>query len=189
LVKALRGSEERSEPVCLLGVSFAYAHFMDYCDAQQLRFRLPVGSRLMDTGGYKGRMREIPREELYYRLGKTLGIPASLIVNEYGMTEMCSQFYDNVLADRYRDIQRSRRKVNPRWVRTRILNPETLEDLPDGVPGILQHYDLANAGSVMALQTEDLGFRIEDGFEIIGRAKLSEARGCSLSMEEFLSIQ
>jgi len=189
LAKALQASEQRGEPVCLLGVSFSFAHFMDYCDSERLRFRLPVGSRLMDTGGYKGRMREIPREELYYKLGKVLGIPTGLMVNEYGMTEMFSQFYDNVLADWYRGVQQSRRKVIPRWVRTRILDPETLEDLPEGVTGILQHYDLANAGSFMALQTEDLGYRIEDGFEIIGRAKAAEARGCSLTIEEFLSIQ
>lgn len=188
LVKALQALERRGEPVCLLGVSFAFVHFLDYCDSERLRFRLPAGSRLMDTGGYKGRVREIPRGELYYRLGKVLGIPTSLMVNEYGMTEMCSQFYDNVLADRFRGVQRSRHKVIPRWVRTRILNPETLGDLPEGVTGILQHYDLSNAGSVMALQTEDVGYRIEDGFEIIGRAKDAEARGCSLTMEEFLSI-
>jgi len=189
LVKALHASEQRGEPVCLLGVSFVFAHFLDYCDSERLRFRLSVGSRLMDTGGYKGRMREIPRGELYYRLGRVLGIPTSLMVNEYGMTEMCSQFYDNVLSDRFRGVQRSRHKVIPRWVRTRILNPETLEDLPEGVTGILQHYDLANCGSVLAIQTEDLGYRVEDGFEVIGRAKDAEARGCSLTMEEFLSIQ
>jgi hypothetical protein len=189
LVKALQASEQRGEPVCLLGVSFAFVQFLNYCDSERLRFRLPASSRLMDTGGYKGRMREVPRGELYYRLGKALGIPTSFMINEYGMTEMCSQFYDNVLADRFRGVQRSRHKVMPRWVRTRILNPETLEELPDGVTGILQHYDLANAGSVMALQTEDLGYRIENEFEIIGRAKDAEARGCSLTMEEFLRIQ
>ena len=189
LAKTLRVIEQHGEPVCLLGVSFAFAQFLDYCDSERLRFRLPVGSRLMDTGGYKGRMREVPRGELYYRLGKVLGIPMSSMVNEYGMTEMCSQFYDNVLADRYLGIQRSRRKVIPHWVRTRILNPGTLEDQPDGITGILQHFDLANVGSVMAIQTEDLGYRIDDGFEVVGRAKEAEARGCSLTVEEFLSIQ
>ena len=189
LTKVLQASEQSGEPVCLLGVSFAFLHFLDYCDSERLRFRLPAGSRLMDTGGYKSRMREIPREELYYRLGKVLGIPTISVVNEYGMTEMCSQFYDNVLADRFHETQRSRRKIMPHWVRTRILNPETLKEQPEGVTGILQHYDLANAGSVMALQTEDLGHRIEDGFEIVGRAKAAEARGCSLTMEEFMSIQ
>lgn len=189
LVKALQASEQRGEPVCLLGVSFAFVNFLDYCESNSLRFRLPIGSRLMDTGGYKGRSREFSQPELYKKLEVALGIPPNFIVNEYGMTEMCSQFYDNVLADHVHGIQRPLYKVIPHWVRTRVLDPETLEDLPEGVTGILQHYDLTNAGSVMALQTEDLGYRIEDGFEIIGRAPGAETRGCSLTMEEFLSIQ
>ncbi len=189
LVKALQAAEQRGEPLCLLGVSFAFVHFLDYCESNSLRFRLPAGSRLMDTGGYKGRSKEFPRPELYEKLEEALGIPPNFIVNEYGMTEMCSQFYDNVLADHVRGIRRPRHKVIPHWVRTWVLDPDTLEELPIGVPGLLCHDDLANAGSVMALQTEDLGYRIEDGFEIIGRAKDAEARGCSLTIEEFLSIQ
>ena len=57
---------------------------------------------------------------------------------------------------------------------------------PPGSTGMLRHYDLANCGSVMALQTEDIGHTIGDGFEITGRATGSEARGCSLLVEEIL---
>jgi Acyl-protein synthetase, LuxE len=189
LVESLRISEQSGEPVCLLGVSFAFVKFLEDCESKGLRLRLPIGSRLMDTGGYKGRSREFARPELYDQLENVLGIPQDFIVNEYGMTEMFSQFYDNVLADRAHGSRRPRCKVVPHWVQTRVLDPVSLEEQPIGSPGILCHLDLANAGSVMALQTEDLGYRTEEGFEIIGRARDAEARGCSLTVEEFLSIQ
>lgn len=79
---------------------------------------------------------------------------------------------------------RVRFKEVPPWVRTRILDPATLEEVPPGEVGLLTHYDLANCGSVIAIETEDLGFRIEEGFEVLGRAPGAEARGCSLTIEE-----
>ena len=124
---------------------------------------------------------------------KWLGVSSSYIVNEYGMTEMCSQFYDNVLADRVKGHPDPsypvRYKQIPPWVRTMVMDPETLEEVPHGTVGILRHFDLANCGSVMALQTDDMGYRIGlDGIEITGRATSAEARGCSLIVEELLRI-
>jgi len=107
-------------------------------------------------------------------------------VNEYGMTEMGSQFYDNTLKNHHLGIIEPRYKVIPPWVRTVVVDPETFQEAPVGTLGLLRHYDLANWGSVMAIQTEDVGCLIGEGFEIVGRAKGAEARGCSLAMEELL---
>jgi hypothetical protein len=61
--------------------------------------------------------------------------------------------------------------------------------VPPGQTGILRHFDLANAGSVLAIQTDDLGHTVGEGFEIIGRVPGAEARGCALALDEFLSAQ
>jgi hypothetical protein len=184
LLTTLKEVEARREPVCLLGSSFAFVHLLDVCLEEGCRFMLAEGSRLMDTGGFKGRSREISRDELLHLYEEVFGIPETFCVNEYGMTEMGSQFYDNALRDRVQGRLRVRFKEIPPWVRTRICDPATLKDLPEGEVGLLTHYDLANCGSVMAVETEDLGYRIGEGFEVVGRAPGAETRGCSLTVEE-----
>ncbi|MFN3477273.1 MAG: long-chain fatty acid--CoA ligase [Candidatus Methylomirabilales bacterium] len=188
LIRALTSAEEREEPILLLGTTSSFVHFFDSCLEKGLRFQLPEGSRLMDTGGSKGITREVKRAEFYQLCQEVLGIEGFYCVNEYGMTEMGSQFYDNVLKNRYLGIQEPRSKVVPPWVRTLVVDPETLEEAPEGSVGVLRHYDLANAGSVMAIQTEDLGFKVGEGFEVIGRIRGAEARGCSFALHEWLAI-
>jgi hypothetical protein len=153
---------------------------------------LPEGSRIMETGGYKGRIRALPRNELYRSLTLAFGVPVGRIVNEYGMTELLSQFYEPVLVsgsgvgkppgDWERRFHRG-----PPWVRTRVLDPLTLEDAPEGEVGVLAHLDLANLGSVAAVLTEDLGRWVPGGFQLMGRSRGAEPRGCSLAMEDFLA--
>lgn len=188
LGRALRHSERTGTPVCLLGTAFAFVHYLDRLQAREERYRLPTGSRLVDTGGSKGRSREVPEEDLRAAYGDWLGIPQDYCVNEYGMTELCSQFYDTTLRERFAGHDPlPRRKVGPPWVRTRVVDPETLEPLPSGeTDGILRHYDLANLGSVMAVQTDDLGRDVEDGFILLGRASGAPPRGCSIAMDLLL---
>jgi hypothetical protein len=71
-------------------------------------------------------------------------------------------------------------------VRTRAVDPDTLAPLPPGEVGILQHFDLANAGSVMAIQTEDLGVVAGDRFTLLGRSPGAQPRGCSIAMDILL---
>lgn len=184
LLTTLKEIEARREPVCLLGTSFAFMQVLEACRHERRGFTLPEGSRLMDTGGFKGRSREISRDELLCLYEEVFAIPEKFCINEYGMTEMGSQFYDNALRDWVEGRSRARFKEVPPWVRTRILDPATLEDLPEGEVGLLTHCDLANCGSVVAVETEDLGYRIRDGFEVVGRAPGAETRGCSLTVEE-----
>lgn len=186
LASELRTAERTGTPVCLLGTSFSFVHWLDGILERGERFHLPEGSRLMDTGGYKGRSRAVEETALRGMYTELLGIPATHCVNEYGMTEMCSQFYDSTLRAAVRGRSADRYKVAPPWVRTRVVDPETLDPLPSGSTGLLQHFDLANAGSVMAIQTEDLGVQAAGGFRLIGRAPGATPRGCSIAMDILL---
>lgn len=191
LAAALTKAETDGAAVCLLGTAFGFVHLLDWMEAEGKSFQLPSGSRIMDTGGYKGRSREVPREELYGLYTERLGVPESHIVNEYGMTEMGSQFYDTTLRDwragRPVAPVTSRRKIPPPWVCTQVVDADTLTPLPEGEVGLLRHFDLANLHTVAAIQTDDLGVWRGNGFEVLGRASGAEPRGCSLAVEEFLA--
>lgn len=188
---ALEDAAARQQPVCLLGTAFAFVHALEVLAPR--RFALPPGSRLMDTGGYKGRSREVPRAELLGLYEEVFGIPASHVVSEYGMTELSSQFYAGALGRKGAPDPGPRAGtpaswpyLGPPWARAVVVDPETLAPLPPGRTGLLKIYDLANLDSVMAIQTDDLGVARGDGFELLGRAAGAEARGCSLAMEELL---
>jgi len=79
-------------PITLCGTAFAFVHLIDHMGQRGVLIGLPSASRIMETGGFKGRSREVPRTELYAELKRVLGIPAERIVNQYGMTELGSQF-------------------------------------------------------------------------------------------------
>ena len=185
LARTLRKAEAAGEPVCVVGTAFAFVHGLDAMAAEGTRFRLPRGSRVMDTGGFKGRSREVGREELYGMIEDRLGIGAAWCVNEYGMTEMSSQFYDGRVGDA--PAPGERLHTGPAWVRTHAVDPETLRPLPHGEVGVLRHLDLANLDSVAAIQTADLGVTAPGGFRVLGRATGAEARGCSLAMDDLLT--
>jgi hypothetical protein len=189
LVTALRDAEETGTPVMLVGATFSFVRFLDGCRERGLRFVLPPGSRMADGGGYKGRSRELTKTEFFATAGETLGLPESACVNLLGITELTSLFFDNILADAHAGRVSVRHKTNARWTRTRAVDPEALTILPPGEIGLLRHWDLANQTSVVALQTDDLGMQVEDGFEVLGRARGAELRGCSLAMEQFLDAR
>ena len=163
---------EITEPLVLFGTAFA---FVQLFDGAAQSWRLPPGSLIVETGGFKGRTREVAREELYSLFESRLGVPIEHCYSEYGMSEMASQFYGQGLDPI---------KGGPPWVRTRAIDPVTGEDTPLGTPGLLRHYDLANWNSVLALQTQDRGTLMPDGFVLHGRAPDAEVRGCSLTVEE-----
>lgn len=184
LVGALGAAAAGDEPVLLAGTSFAFVHLFDHLGDHGLRFRLPAASRAVDTGGFKGRSREVDRNELISWFPRYLEIEPSWVVNEYGMTEMGSQFYDGVAG--MAGVGGERLHVGPHWLRTRAVDPETLEPLPSGATGVLRHWDLANLNSVLALQTADLGTVSGRGIKLLGRATGAEARGCSIAVDELL---
>jgi hypothetical protein len=192
--EALARARSDGVPVLLMATAFALVHWLDRSQAEGWAgIRLPPGSRIMETGGYKGRSREVERPVLYDALSRALGVPAERIVNEYGMTEMLSQFYEPVLKEGGPSDPSLRRHLGPRWVRTRVLDPVTLAPVPRGEPGILCHLDLANLYSAALLLTEDLGVAVPGptqdhaaGFRVLGRGPGATPRGCSLSLEDWM---
>ncbi len=190
LEDALAGSVAAGKPVTLLGTAAAFTNLLDALQEAGRRYTLPAGSRVMETGGFKGGRRAIPRAEFYARLIDGLGLSEFYCIAEYGMTEMCSQFYENVLRERAAGRSPALRyKVVPPWVRSQVVDPEGLEPVPLGQVGLLRHFDLANLDSVLAIQTDDLGVAGAEGFEVVGRAAGAELRGCSIAMDQWLSAQ
>lgn len=175
LVPVLREVTASGQPVCLLGTAFSFVHLLDHLAETGLRLRLPPGSRVMETGGYKGRSRELPRNELHAGLTRWLGVPAPHIVGEYGMCELASQAYDCVVGETGPRLFRF-----PPWARAAVVSPETGREVADGEAGLLRVVDLANVRAVLAVLTEDLAVRRGAGFELLGRAAGAETRGCSL---------
>ncbi|RIL03038.1 MAG: long-chain fatty acid--CoA ligase [Proteobacteria bacterium] len=182
-VAALARAAEEAAEVAVCGTAFAFVHLVDALAERGVRLALPPGSRAMETGGFKGRSRELPAAALYAEIERALGIPPARIVNQYGMCELGSQLYDSVL----REPETPRRKLAPPWVRVRIVDPETGADAAPGETGVVHVYDLANTGSVLAIQTADLGRSAGDGIEVLGREPGAEARGCSIAADAMLS--
>ena len=208
LLLVLRRATDADGPVIILGTAFNFARLLDHLAEANVSFHFPVGTRLLETGGYKGRSRAIPKHELYSLMTKHLGIPRSHIVSEYGMSELSSQGYDQAvpsfgfrgtnshsetlgahtteIADSQSPIANRQSPMGPRafhfppWARAQIVSPETGREVREGETGLIRVFDLANVWSVMAIQTEDLGVRRGHGFELIGRAAQAVARGCSL---------
>lgn len=184
LASRLRDLESAREPILLFGVTYAFIRFFDACRPSGACFRLPYGSRIVDTGGTKGRSRPMSRAGLIRAFWELFGVSGPFVVNEYGMTEMSSQFYDDALRSHVDGRKRDRAKIPPPWVRTRVVSAETLDPVAHGARGLLRHFDLANVGSVSALLTEDVGHEVGEGFEILGRAEGAEARGCAFLVED-----
>ncbi len=163
---------EGGQPVGLLGTAFSFVHLLDHIEGIGRRVALPKGSRVMETGGYKSRSREMPKRQLHEMITKLLGVAKPGIVTEYGMSELSSQAYERGGIFQF-----------PPWARGQVVSPETGAEAGEGQTGLLRVFDLANIWSVMAVQTEDLAARRGNGFELLGRSAESEPRGCSLMPE------
>jgi len=189
LLDELRRSEAEGLPITICGGSFGFVNVFDYCREKGLRFKLPPGSRTLDAGGFKGKSREVKREEFVSDCEDFLGVAKDYCVNLLGMTEISSQFYDNTLRNAFKGINLPKAKINPPWTRTLVVDPDTLAPLPPGQTGLLRHFDLANRGHLLAIQSDDLGKITPEGFEIYGRTRDGDARGCSLTIDEMTQIR
>jgi hypothetical protein len=180
LYETLAAVERSGEPYALLGASYSFVHLIDELQQRGQGFRLPPGSRVLDTGGYKGHSRELPLEDFYARLSAALGVGRERCINMYGMTELSTQFYDggNAIVPSI--------KSGPHWIRSRVIDPTSGREVARGERGILVHCDLANFNSITAILTEDVGVEVEGGFLLLGRAEGAQAKGCSLAVEEFM---
>jgi hypothetical protein len=184
----IRKSMCANRPLVLLGTAFNFVHLLDHFAANNIRYKLARGSRVLETGGYKGQSREVPKVELHALITKHLGIVSQNIVTEYGMSELSSQAYDRVAGEVQGQPNASPAYPPthlptyhfPPWCRAQVISPETGREVSEGETGLLRIFDLANVRSVLAIQTEDLAVKRSDGFELVGRATQAEPRGCSL---------
>jgi hypothetical protein len=171
----------KEESALVLGTSFAFVHLLEALGDDT--FRLPRGSRVMQTGGYKGKSREVPADVLRRDLARAFHVAERAIVAEYGMTELSSQFYEWTLRD---PAARPGVYVEPPWARVVPVDPETLAPVPPGQVGIARIEDLMNVDSAFAVLAADRVRRVEGGFELLGRAPGAPPRGCSIAIDEIL---
>ena len=175
----LAARQREGRPAVVLSTSLALVDALDALDRFGLRFRLPPGSILFETGGTKGRTKGVSADETQERVESLLAVPREAIVREYGMTELTSQLYARSM-----DGQPATAYEAPHWCRVRIVDPQTLSPVAESEVGMVAIFDLANLGSAVHVLTEDLG-RLEDGrLHLEGRAAGAELRGCSLTAEE-----
>ena len=187
LAKQLHDAEASGQPLAVLGTSFAFVHAED--GLRDRRFELPPGSRIMQTGGYKGRSREVDREVLLEAIHARYGVEAPRIINEFGATELSSQLYDTTLREHIYEPAGPRRLWVPPWVRATPVDPDTLQPVEGESVGILRIDDTANLDSVCCIQTADLARRLDDGIVVLGRASGATPRGCSLAADQALGAQ
>ena len=166
LISVLEELERRKQPTLLLGVSFALLDLVE-----KKNFNLTY-TNIIETGGMKGRRKEMVRSELHLILCNGFGV--SEIHSEYGMTELLSQAYS---------------KGNgifncPPWMKIQIRDiNDPLELLANQRSGGINVIDLANIYSCSFIATQDLGQTFKNGsFEVIGRFDNTDVRGCNLMM-------
>ena len=167
---------DRHQAVTLFGTALAYLNLFE--KAPDFDLALNPASMVMETGGFKGSGRDVAKSDLYEKLSLRLGVAADSIWNEYGMTELSSQFYS-------RGVGRSHQA--PPWVRFQIIDPETNQEASPGKVGLLRIIDLANLWSVLAVLTQDLAIAQPDGgFLLLGRDPQALPRGCSRAVDELM---
>lgn len=164
------------KPVILFGTALAFVNLLEGPGAMPLAAK----SLLVETGGFKGSNRVIDKSELYHRLADHFQVRPEDIWNEYGMTELTSQFYSRGVGGSH---------FGPPWLRFLVIDPETNRPVPAGEIGVLRIFDLANVWSVLAIQTQDLALaRADGGFLLLGRDPAALPRGCSRAVDELLQM-
>jgi hypothetical protein len=181
---ALGRAIEAREPVALLGTSFAFVHADDALGAR--RYALPSGSRIMQTGGFKGRSRTIEPDAMRAMLASRYGVPEPFIVAEYGMTELSSQLWESTLAETLTGRVGARRLLAPGWMRVMPVSPDVLAPIAGPAEGLFRLDDMVNLDTIAAIQTSDRVVRCEDGFLVLGRAEGATPRGCSIAADTLL---
>jgi len=164
LIQKLLQLDEAGENIILIGVTYA---LLDLIEKQQFHLKNTI---IMETGGMKGKRKEMIREELHELLCKGFGVNA--IHSEYGMTELLSQAYS--LGNGVFEC--------PNWMQVLIRDTEdALSYVENGKTGGINVIDLANINSCSFIATQDLGKKQpNNSFEVLGRFDNSDIRGCNL---------
>jgi len=167
LFNTLIDLKEKKQPTVLIGVTYA---LLDFIEQYDIDFPELI---VMETGGMKGKRKEMVREELHEQL--TNGFGVSAIHSEYGMTELLSQAYS--LGDGIFNC--------PDWMEVLIRDTnDPLSLIQNGKTGGINVIDLANTNSCSFIATQDLGRINPDGsFEVLGRFDNADIRGCNLLVQ------
>ncbi|MEU4443671.1 acyl-CoA reductase [Actinosynnema sp. NPDC050801] len=166
-------------PVVLIGGTFAFVNVCDALEAQGKRWELPPGSQMWDGGGFKGRSRVMPVDELHDAVRRVFGIERH--GNIFGMTELANQLFD--AADTPVGPLGERPKGSHPAGGPKVRDPRTREHLTEG-HGLLEITDLSLLDRPHVLLTGDLGIAGPHGVAIAGRIAGSTSRGCSLTLDE-----
>jgi phenylacetate-coenzyme A ligase PaaK-like adenylate-forming protein len=155
----------KNTKVLLIGVSFALLDF-----AEKYQIESNENLIVMETGGMKGRRKELIREELHAKLSRSFRV--KYIHSEYGMTELLSQAYSkgNGIFE------------TPPWMKVLIREQDDpFQLVQNGQAGAINIIDLANISSCAFIRTDDLGTQVfENKFKVLGRLDVSDLRGCNL---------
>ena len=164
LIAKLIALDQAGQNVILIGVTFA---LLDLIEKHQFQLKHTI---IMETGGMKGKRKEMIREELHEQLCQGFGVSA--IHSEYGMTELLSQAYS--LGNGVFEC--------PSWIQILVRDTEdALTYIQDGKTGGINVIDLANINSCSFIATQDLGKKNpNNSFEVLGRFDNSDIRGCNL---------
>ena len=167
LLHTLTDLKNKNQPTVLIGVTYALLDFIENFD---LHFPELI---VMETGGMKGKRKEMVREELHEQLTRGFGVPA--IHSEYGMTELLSQAYS--LGEGVFQC--------PGWMKILVRDTnDPLTLIAQGKTGGINVIDLANVNSCAFIATQDLGKINSDGnFEVLGRFDNADIRGCNLLVQ------
>lgn len=177
-------------PVLLFATSVALHLLLDQLP-EQWRVQLPAGSRLMDTGGPKGRHTRVSRSDQHMQLQRALGLRSEFMVGELGMTELCGQRYEASA----REFALGRHSgalgyYAPPWLAARVTRVEDGAPCRPGEVGLVGHLDLSNLDTCAFVQTADLGALDESGgLTLHGRLPGSEWRGCGLDAEDLTGLR
>jgi hypothetical protein len=189
LERAAQVAGSASRPLLLLGTAFALVRLLD--DLAGTSLPLPPGSVVMQTGGFKGRTREVSMEELRGGVGKAFQLGEGRVVGEYGMTELTSQLYEGTIAESALAAQHPAASrgtyFEPPWLRVTPVDPLSLAPVPVGDVGLARFIDLGNVDSAVSVVTEDLVRCANGGIQLLGRQVGAPARGCSLAIEALLN--
>lgn len=163
LYEAINKLEKAQQKTLVIGVTFA---LLDFAETNLMQLQHTI---IMETGGMKGRKREMTRLEIHLILQEKLGIKE--VHSEYGMTELLSQAYSS----------NHGKHICPPWMKVFVRDEEDPLQIKETGKGVLNIIDLANIYSCSFIATDDVGEVFDDGsFSVYGRLDNSDLRGCSL---------
>ena len=200
LCNQLADAQNQGYPVHLMGPAFAYVELIDRLGDR--KFQCAPNSCLLETGGYKGKSREIPKSELRDILSDKLGIERRAIYGEYGMCELSSQGYEICSRNYKGELPEEGLYIFPPWLKCFIYNPENMAPMLPDNDGQIAFFDLCNIDSAAFILTGDVGrlVTLDDtlrnglpgypkyALKLYGRAATAVPKGCSIAWNEWNSI-